>query len=67
MTLKEYLTKYRIPVPEFAHRSRINPSSVWHYFAGRRKPNQRTAERIERASDGLVSVKELRGKDDRIC
>lgn len=65
MTLKDYLTKYRISVEEFAYRICLSSSSLWHYFSGRRKPTQKTAERIEKESDGLVTVQELRGKDAR--
>lgn len=65
MTPKEYLTKYRISVSELARRATINPSSLWHYFAQRRRPNQRTAEKLEKATDALVTVTEWRGKDDR--
>lgn len=65
MTLRDYLTKYRITVEEFAVRCKLSGASVWHYFAGRRKPTQKTAERIEKVSDGLVTVFEMRGKDAR--
>ena len=65
MHLKEYLSKYRISVEEFAVRSTLSASSLWHYFSGRRRPTQKTAERIEKISDGLVTVKELRGSDAR--
>ena len=63
MTFKEYLNKYRITVEEFAVRSKLSSASIWHYFSGRRRPTQKTAERIEKMSDGLVTVMELRGKD----
>lgn len=65
MILEKYLTKYRIGVTEFAKRCDRNPSLIWHYLSGRRKPNQTTAEVIEKESDGLVTVFEQRGKDDR--
>ncbi len=64
MELKDYFTKYRIHPVEFAVRCRISPASVYLYLRGR-KPNQRTAQAIEKESDGLVSVLELRGKDKR--
>lgn len=65
MLLKEYLTKYRIPRSEFAVRCKIGVSTLFHYLAGTRKPNQTTAERIEKESDGLVTVFEQRGTDKR--
>lgn len=67
MTLNQYLTKYRIGAAEFARRCGVSPSLIWHYLSGRRKPNQRTAEAIEKESDGLVTVMIQRGKDDRIA
>jgi len=65
MLPREYLNKYRISVSEFARRAGVLRGSIWHYFAGRRRPSQKTAERLEKASDGLVTVLEWRGKDDR--
>jgi len=62
--LKEYLTKYRINPVEFAVRCKVSPASVYLYLKGR-KPHQKIAEMIERQSDGLVTVFELRGKDKR--
>ncbi len=64
MKLKDYFTKYRIHPVEFAVRCKISPASVYLYLRGR-KPNQKTAEAIEKESDGLVSVLELREKDKR--
>src|SRR4051812_29838972 len=65
MNLKKYLNKYRIGVREFAARCNVTEATLFHYFAGRRHLSQRTAEWIEIASDGLVTVQESRGKDDR--
>jgi predicted transcriptional regulator len=64
MKLKDFLEKYRIHPVEFAVRCRISPASIYLYLRGR-TPNQKTAEIIERESDGLVSVLEMRGKDKR--
>ncbi len=60
-----YRKKYRITVAEFAFRCGITPPSLWNYFSGRRKACQRVAEVIERETDGLVTVFDMRGKDDR--
>ena len=65
MTLKEYMTKYRMDVLKFAYECGVPYSSMWSYISGKHKPRQRVAERIEITSDKLVTVKELRGKDDR--
>lgn len=64
MKLKEYFDKYKINPVEFAVRCRLSPASIYLYLKGR-QPHQKTAEIIEKESDGLVSVKELRGTDDR--
>ena len=64
MKLKDFLEKYRIHPVEFAVRCKISPASIYLYLKGR-KPHQRTAERIEKASDGVVSVMELRDEDQR--
>lgn len=65
MKLEEYLSKYRINPVEFAVRCKVSPASIYLYLKGR-KPHQKTAEAIERQSDGLVTVLELRGEDNRI-
>lgn len=65
MKLKDYLNKYRISVEEFAYRSDLSATTLWFYFSGKRRPTQRNAEKIERLSDGLVTVFELRGEDAR--
>lgn len=65
MKLIDYLNKYRITTESFARRCDISVSAMFHYLAGRRNPRQKYAERIEKEADGLVSVQELRGKDDR--
>jgi len=66
MNLEDYLNKYQISKAEFSRRSGVAVSGLHHYISGRYKPNQTTAEKIEKASDLVVSVKEQRGKDDRI-
>lgn len=65
MLLKEYITKYRIDPVRFAVDCEVSPASMYNYLNGSRKPHQSAAERIEKNSDKLVSVIELRGKDDR--
>jgi transcriptional regulator with XRE-family HTH domain len=65
MTLRQYLTKYRITIEEFAFRCGVTPAAIWNYLSGRRKPFQKVAEKIEQETDGLVTVFIMRGKDDR--
>ncbi len=65
MKLKEYLEKYKIKPIEFAVQCNIAISALYFYMSGKRIPYQKTAERIEYETRGRVTVKELRGKDDR--
>lgn len=66
MNLKDYFDKYQINKTKFAARLDTNPAAIYHYLSGRMKPRQKLAERIEKETDGLVTVIELRGKDERI-
>ena len=66
MKLREYLQKYRITRKEFSQRVGVSDASIYNYLFGRKNPTQKIAERIEKESDGLVTVFELRGKDARI-
>ncbi len=66
MTLKEYLSKYKISMTEFAFRSGISIAALYNYKDGRRTPDQKMAEKIERETGGRVTVMQLRGKDERI-
>lgn len=65
MQLKEFIQKYKIDPVMFGIKCGIRPSTMYNYLGGYRKPLQKKAEAIERESDGLVTVMELRGKDDR--
>ena len=65
MDLKFFIKKYHIDVPAFALKCQIRPSTFYTYMNGKHRPPQKKAERIESMSDGLVTVTELRGKDDR--
>jgi hypothetical protein len=65
MLLREYFNKYKIDMTKFAAKCDTDVQSLYAYMRGAYKPNQRTAEAIEKESDGLVAVWELRGKDDR--
>jgi hypothetical protein len=65
MLPRDYLNKYRLTIKEFSGRVGITPACMWHYLSGRRKPSQRTAEKMEKESDGIITVMEMRGKDAR--
>ena len=65
MILKEYLQKSGTNAETFSVRSGVPFSSLYAYMSGRRKPSQRAAEKIEKASKGKITVMEMRGKDNR--
>lgn len=65
MILKEYLQKSGTSAERFSVRSGVPFSSLYAYMSGRRKPSQSAAEKIEKASQGKVTVMEQRGKDKR--
>jgi len=65
MKLKTYLEKYDIKPIEFAVECGISIAAVYFYMNGKKRPHQKTAERIEYVTRGQVTVKDLRGKDDR--
>lgn len=65
MTFKEFIEKYK-PCPEkFCIAVGISMSTYANLRRGKARPYQRTAEAIEKFTKGLVTVKELRGYDDR--
>lgn len=65
MKLEEFIKKYKIDPVKFALECDCRPTSMYCYMRGTRKPLQDRAEKIEAKSDGLVTVFELRGKDER--
>ncbi len=65
MKLREYLNAYKIKVAELVKRTGIGYSTIYTYLSGNKKPGQENAEILERETGGRVTVKELRGKDDR--
>lgn len=66
MYLRDFVAKYNIDPVRLALECGVCPASIYAYLAGRRVPYQKTAEKIEAVCDGLVTVLELRGRDDRI-
>lgn len=65
MKFKDFVAKYKIDLVKFSLECGSRPSTMYQYLSGRRVPRQKIAEGIERASDGLVTVREQRGCDDR--
>ena len=66
MNLKQFLDKYNINATKFAAKCDTTVAALYFYMQDKRKPRQKIAEKIEQESDGLVTVMELRGKDDRL-
>ncbi len=63
MNLRDYLNKNDIRIEEFACHVGVSVSSLWHYFSGIRRPSKNTAALIQWASDGQVTIEEMRGKE----
>jgi transcriptional regulator with XRE-family HTH domain len=59
MKLKEYLTINRMTVTEFANLSSVSRASIFLYVSGKRKPSLISARKIEKITNGIVSVDEL--------
>ena len=64
MDLKQFMERYDMNADVLAVKAGLSSSCIWKYLKGR-KPQQSSAEKIEKFTGGLVTVKELRGKDDR--
>lgn len=65
MKLKEYIDALNIDPVYFAYKAGIARSSMYAYLAGDSTPTQKIAESIEELTLGVVTVTEMRGKDDR--
>ena len=65
MKLRDFLEKYKPNMTKFAASCDTDVQSIYAYKLEKWKPKQSIAERIEKQTDGLVTVMELRGKDDR--
>lgn len=62
MKLKEYLKENFIRVEEFAELCKISPMSIYNYCSGRTRPTIVRARIISSATEGRVTVSELREK-----
>lgn len=65
MKLKEFFAKYKYSKELLAVKCQISYPAIMQYLQGKRIPRQKVAERIEKETDGLVTVLDLRGTDDR--
>lgn len=65
MRLKEFVDKYRIDTTKISYECGVPYNTMRTYISGKHKPKQKIAEKIEKFSDNLVTVLEMRGKDDR--
>jgi hypothetical protein len=65
MKLRDYIKKYKLSVTKFAADCEVPYSTMYTYINEKAHPRQDAAERIERISDGCVTVMEVRGRDDR--
>ena len=65
MKLKEFLQKYHFTYERVAKHCGISPTTIWKCADKDHKPSQKVALKLETFTKGLVTVKELRGRDDR--
>lgn len=65
MKFKEFFDTCGINRTKIAADLELNLNTLYGYMAGRWKPSQAAAERIEKYTGGRVTVIEMRGKDDR--
>jgi hypothetical protein len=65
MKFEDFMAKYKPNIKKFASSCNITRMACYNYLNKKRIPRQDIAEKIEKETDGLVSVLELRGIDDR--
>jgi hypothetical protein len=66
MKLREFFAKYKLDRTKCASDCGIPYPTFMSYFYEKHKPKQAVAELLEAWTDKLVTVFEMRGKDDRI-
>ena len=59
MNLREYLTKNNISIAEFARRSGISPQEFSGYLRNKLNFGAKRALKIEKITNGEVSIKEI--------
>lgn len=65
MKFKEFIQKYKLTCAKVCMAAQISPSTFWNLMRETTRPYQTTAESIEKFTKGIVTVRELRGCDDR--
>lgn len=65
MKFKDFVEKYKMTEKRFCAGTGLCHTTYWSQLAEKNRPSQRTAEKIEKFTKNLVTVKELRGCDDR--
>ncbi len=65
MDLKTYLAKNKIKVSELSSKSGVGYSTIYDLLRGRKPPTLRIAEKIQFATNGQVTIADLRGKDEK--
>jgi hypothetical protein len=65
MEPNDFIRKYKLDVTKFAADCGVSYPAMRAYIAKKRIPRQDVAERMEKVSDGVITVRESRGKDDR--
>ena len=66
MKLRDWRKRNRISVKRFAEQCDVSQASIRHYETGVRRPRVEIAQRIEAATKGAVSAKELLGLPDSL-
>ena len=64
MKLIDFMTHHKISPISMAHFVETTPTTIYAIMKHGQKPRQKIAERIEKFTLGVVTVKELRGGHD---
>jgi DNA-binding transcriptional regulator YdaS (Cro superfamily) len=57
--LKQYLKKYPVKKSELAKKAGISPAFITYIGQGKKRPSPQVAEKIEKATNGMVTRMEL--------
>ncbi len=60
MKLKEYLEKEKISVNSFSKKLGVESASLWSFMKGTKRAGPKMAKKISEATNGIVSVEEIR-------
>lgn len=61
MKILEYMERERKSPDELWKKWKISKASFYYYLKGEKRPHFKTALRIEKETNGLVTIKDLRG------